>query len=536
MLLVVMLSTAAMLLMVSPAIAAEGVAELWHRVYDSGGDDVANGVAIDSQDNVIVAGYTTNASGKTDFYTIKYDKNGDEIWSKTYDGGNNDAAYDVAVDSQNSILVTGYTTNAGTGSAFYTIKYNSYGDEIWSKTYDSPKTDWAWGVAVDSYDNVIVTGQRRDSGCDYYTIKYNSDGDELWSKEYMAGGMCEVFDVAVDSHDNIIVTGQCGFPSGKYHTVKYDRDSNLLWVATYGIPGDNEGKSVTTDSQDNVIVTGISGPQVDHGYIFRYRTIKYDINGNELWKRTYFGGIDDWPWGVAVDSQDDVIVTGHTTKAGGDADYYTIEYDSNGTELWHKTYGTGLDDGANDVAVDSQDNVIVTGSIRNTDGNNDYCTIKYVQQMVHAGTAALYGASTPRASPSPQQPPQLPPSDVRLNNISVSPGQAESGQPVTVLANLVNTGASSGSYNVMLRINGRMEQQRTVEVSPGTAYPVRFTVIKTQPGTYDVAIEGQRTSFMVVGDSTSRAPASGGLIALTAMAVLMLATVVVLMISFRRPA
>ena len=139
----------------------------------------------------------------------------------------------------------------------------------------------------------------------------------------------------------------------------------------------------------------------------------------------------------------------------------------------------------------------------------------------------------PRASPSP---PRLPPADVRLNNISVSPGQAQAGQPVTVLANVVNNGASSGSYNVALRINGRVEQQRTVEVSPGAAYPVKFIVTKSQPGNYDVAIEGQRASFTVLGGDTSRAPVSGGLIIIIVMAVLILATAVVLMMTFRRPA
>ena len=150
-------------------------------------------------------------------------------------------------------------------------------------------------------------------------------------------------------------------------------------------------------------------------------------------------------------------------------------------------------------------------------------------------TTTMQLPTTPRGSPSPPQTPQLPPADVRLNGITISSSETQPGQPVTVMANLVNNGASTGSYNVMLRINGRVEQQRIVEVSPGTAYPVKFTVIKSEPGTYDVAIEGQRASLMVVSDSTSRAPASGGLIALIAMAVLILATVMVLMISFRRP-
>jgi len=141
----------------------------------------------------------------------------------------------------------------------------------------------------------------------------------------------------------------------------------------------------------------------------------------------------------------------------------------------------------------------------------------------------------PKVSPS-LPPLRLQSPDMHLNNISISPEQTQAGQPVTVLANVVNSGASSGSYNVAVRINGKVEQQRTIEVSPGSAYPVRFTVTKSQPGTYDVAIENQKASFTVLGGTTSKAPVSGGLIVLITMAVLILATVVVLMISFRRPA
>lgn len=106
--------------------------------------------------------------------------------------------------------------------------------------------------------------------------------------------------------------------------------------------------------------------------------------------------------------------------------------------------------------------------------------------------------SARRVSPSPPQP-QLPPADVRLRSISVSPSQTQTGQPVTILANMVNSGASSGSYNVALRINGRVEQQRTIEVSPGAAYPVKFIVTKSQPGTYTVNIGDQKSSFIVTG-------------------------------------
>jgi hypothetical protein len=149
--------------------------------------------------------------------------------------------------------------------------------------------------------------------------------------------------------------------------------------------------------------------------------------------------------------------------------------------------------------------------------------------------AATPTPSTPRASPSPPAPPQLPPADIRLHNISVSPGQARAGQPVTVLANVVNNGASAGSYNVALNINGKVEQQRIVEVSPGAAYPVKFTVTKSEPGTYKVAIDGQRTSFAVIGSDASGTPADGGLIALLIMGILVIVVAVLLILDLRRP-
>jgi pimeloyl-ACP methyl ester carboxylesterase len=150
--------------------------------------------------------------------------------------------------------------------------------------------------------------------------------------------------------------------------------------------------------------------------------------------------------------------------------------------------------------------------------------------------AGLPGTQNRNASSSPPPPPRLSPANISLNNVSVNPGQAKVNQPVTVLANVVNSGDSSGSYNVMLRINGKVEQQRMVEVSPGTAYPVKFTVTKSEPGSYDVAIEGHKASFTVLGGGTANAPISSGLLALLVMAALVLTTAVVLILSFRRPA
>jgi uncharacterized delta-60 repeat protein len=380
-----------------PALATGEVelVELWHKAYDSGYDDWASDVAVDSEDNVIVTGYTTNETGYTDYYTVKYDKDGNEIWSKSYDGGYNDTAHGVAVDSEDNIIVTGFSHNA-TGNEkdnYYTIKYDKDGNEIWNKSYADGETDQAAAVAVDSKDNIIVTGCSRQSMTSAYcTIKYNQNGTEIWNETYSYFPITEAFGVAADSEDNVIVTGQSGYPYGYWHTIKYNgTDGSQIWLVTYGGGGDNEGHRVALDSEGNIIVTGTSQPYFTVANFWGYHTIEYDHNGKEIWSRTYENDYANWPTGVAVDSADNVIVTGYSSDGSTDSNYYTIIYDKDGNEIGHATYDNGYDDEAMGVAVDSEDNIIVTGYSTNENGNKDYYTIKY--EAVPAGCGGLCGGA-----------------------------------------------------------------------------------------------------------------------------------------------
>ena len=82
-----------------------------------------------------------------------------EAWMKSYTGTSDDGFFGVAVDSQNNVIVTGLSWNAcGTGGDDYlTIKYDSNGNVQWMKSYTVTWEDRAFGVAVDSQKNGIVT-------------------------------------------------------------------------------------------------------------------------------------------------------------------------------------------------------------------------------------------------------------------------------------------------------------------------------------------------------------------------------------------
>jgi hypothetical protein len=120
--------------------------------------------------------------------------------------------------------------------------------------------------------------------------------------------------------------------------------------------------------------------------------------------------------------------------------------------------------------------------------------------------------------------------------MSINPQQTYANQPVTISTNVVNTGDEGGNLYVTLKIDGQVEQTRMVSVGPKATQPIKFTITKAQPGTYNVAILDQSSSFTLVGDAgTARAPVNGGLIAILVIGMLVLASVMVLLLS-RRPA
>jgi hypothetical protein len=97
-------------------------------------------------------------------------------------------------------------------------------------------------------------------------------------------------------------------------------------------------------------------------------------------------------------------------------------------------------------------------------------------------------------------PPQVPatPSYVKILTASVQPSQVIAGEPVTILANVKNSGDMAGNFTAELTINGQLEDSRNIAVAGNASTPVNFTVVKDKPGTYTVDIGGQKAYFTVV--------------------------------------
>ncbi|NYT13687.1 MAG: hypothetical protein GKC01_04155 [Candidatus Methanofastidiosa archaeon] len=348
---------------------------IWEQRSDGGLNDMAYAVSIDSEDNVIVTGTSRDmATRDRDFYTIKYDKTGKVIWERRYDVGIRDESYGIDVDSKDNIVIVGTASGK-----YFIIKYDKDGELMWTDSPNRGNDDVAYDVAIDSEDNILITGRTKVTVYNYYTLKYDKDGKMLWKAMWTGGEDDVPYGIAIDSKDNIIVTGfssngqeHRGRGDYTYYTFKYDKDGNKLWHGKWATSYPYaEAFAVTTDSKDNVVVTGF----VMIGTDYHFCTIKSDSTGKIIWDRVYERSSYDRPYDVIVDLNDNIIVTGTTRVNGLNYGFCTIKYDPQGELLWEKIYVHDRNDQANGVAIDSENNIIVTGG--SDDINWDFLTVKY---------------------------------------------------------------------------------------------------------------------------------------------------------------
>ena len=162
----------------------------WIRQFGTEEEDVAYGVSVDMAGNVYVVGETGGTlpgqkkAGGHDAFVRKYDGNGNEIWTRQFGTENWDSAEGVSVDMAGNVYVVGYAGGTLPGQkeagGAFVRKYDSNGNEIWTRQFGTEWGDSAYGVSVDMAGNVYVVGytertlpgQKEAGWCDAFVVKF----------------------------------------------------------------------------------------------------------------------------------------------------------------------------------------------------------------------------------------------------------------------------------------------------------------------------------------------------------------------------
>ena len=123
----------------------------WNRtwgVYEEDFEDIARSVTRDSIGNYFIVGDSNNDTSSYDIgFLLKYDVDGNYIWNQTWHGNGIVDCRDVAVDSSNDIYVTGSIRNNGI-SVVNTLKFNSTGKLEWNSTWGGEFYSEGLGITI----------------------------------------------------------------------------------------------------------------------------------------------------------------------------------------------------------------------------------------------------------------------------------------------------------------------------------------------------------------------------------------------------
>lgn len=302
-------------------------------------------IDVDSQGNVYVTGAFSipqdfamegggdwrTPVGGWDIFISKINANGTYAWTRTMGSTGMDMGHSVVVDNNDNVYFTGhfqgtvdlnptggvsnFTSTSGSVDA-YIIKYDSYGNYQYTKTWGGSGWDGTYNIETDAANNIYVSG---------------------------------LFGLTTDLDPGPGVQSRTAIGSNDLYVTKLDPNGNWLWSNSLGQPGFafylvNTGGAMTVDQAGNVYMGRCYRNSLDFnpsggdlktsaGGLDAFVT-KYNTNGSYEWTHVMGGAQDDCVNALATSPNGDLLVAGNYQGSAN--------FDPEGAGI-QKTGGGGFD-------------------------------------------------------------------------------------------------------------------------------------------------------------------------------------------------
>lgn len=386
------------------------------------GSDMATGLALDSGDNIYVVGTAEGSlngepyqTGARDAFLIKYDSYGQRTFtrmissSSTLSSGN-DSFQAVLVDTSGNIFTAGLSfgsttitfdgiTKFGSNDAFL-MKYAGDGTKLSTHLVGSTSTDSGEVLVSDASGNIYLIGMARAgssvdgqafTGSDDILIqKFDATGTKLFTKLFGTTASDSVTTALVDSSGNLYIGGnsQGAFVgtnvdgNSDMFLIKFDSSGTELWRRQINNSGLENVREMVFDNSGNLWLCGYATQAFDGNATFGNNDMiltKYQSDGTRLFSRQFGTAFSDSCEAITKDGSGNLYIAGNTAGdfvgtnsdvTHSTSDIVLARIDLNGNLIWQKQYGGTANDDVFALKINSRSEMFVTGrTTSNLDGN-----------------------------------------------------------------------------------------------------------------------------------------------------------------------
>lgn len=316
-----------------------------------------------------------NSWGETDYWVLRVNKKGEILWDKRYGGTSIDNLTSIDLTSDGGFILGGYSwsddngniSDTGRGkSDYWILKINANGDKLWDKRFGGVDFDELYKVkeAIDGgfilagYSYYGISGDKTQEGqgnCDYWVVKTDGSGNKLWDKRFGGLDYEHLYDMNEASTGDIYLGGDSRSKAsgdksqntrGKYDfwLVKMNSNGTKIWDRRFGGKEFDVPTSLQIASDGAVLIGGesASGADGDKSQPSKgesdYWLLKIDAAGDKLWDASFGGSGNDYLQSFQETSDGGYILGGisrsnisgdKSQKSKGGYDFWIVKTGSN---------------------------------------------------------------------------------------------------------------------------------------------------------------------------------------------------------------
>lgn len=314
---------------------------------------------------------TFYGGGLCDAYICQFNTAGARQWSTYFGGSGEENGPNCATDNSGNVYMAGFTSSNTTtiiatpgahqttfgsgGFDAYLVKFNSAGLRQWSTYYGGNNDDAGTSCTTDAAGNVYLSGYSASSGgtviaspgshqpisgggYEGFLVQFNTSGVRQWATYYGGTGNDYAYGLACKG--------------------------GTLYMSGY--TDTNGGTAIATPGSHQPAYVGVSDAFL----------VKFNTSGIRQWATYYGGANEEQANSCAIDTEDNIYMSGYTTSStniaidgahqadyagGGNYDAYIVKFNPGGLRLWSTYYGGSGNDYGFCCTTDSLDNVFLAG-------------------------------------------------------------------------------------------------------------------------------------------------------------------------------